>query len=41
MLGILSSGTKLEANVRNSRNFILNHSVEEKQLGIPFCGTKI
>jgi hypothetical protein len=30
MLGILSNGTKLEANARNSRNFILNHSVEEK-----------
>jgi hypothetical protein len=30
MLGILSKGTKLEANARNSRNFILNHSVEEK-----------
>jgi hypothetical protein len=30
MLGILYHGTKLEANARNSRNSILNHSVEEK-----------
>jgi hypothetical protein len=33
MLGILYQGTKTEAN---SWNFVLNHSAEQKTLGIPF-----
>jgi hypothetical protein len=33
MIGILCHGTKIEANSRNS---VLNHSAEQKTLGIPF-----